>query len=275
MIHEIDPKRYNNAFKSKKPTEADCLLCYDNNRLLLQKNENGYTFPNCSMLPAECWQDADYLFSVDDMDFYLMPDTIDPQTGPFEFYPVQQMREFDPRWMGFAAITGWQLSRWKANHKFCSRCGEQMAPSVKERAFLCPSCGFIVYPRISPAVIVAVTDGDRILMINAKNAPPERYHLIAGFVEIGESLEQAVAREVKEEAGINVKNIRYYKNQPWSVTDTLMVGFTAELDGDDTLTPQESEISDAKWFSRSDLPVNASTASIGSELSNRFKAGLL
>ena len=275
MLHEIDPMRYCNAFKSNKPSESDYVLCYENNTVLLNKDAQGYSFPTFKQLPEALRKDADYLFAVDDVNFFLTQEKIDPASGVSEYCSVQSMREFDPRWMGFAAITGWQLNRWKSNHKYCSRCGEKMTKSAKERAFLCPSCGFVVYPRISPAIIVAVRDGERILLINQKGAPPDRYHLIAGFVEIGETLEQAVAREVKEEAGVNIKNIRYFGNQPWSISDTLMVGFTAELDGDDTLTPQESEISDAKWFNRAEVPASASTASIGGTMTGRFREGLL
>ncbi len=275
MIHEINPMRFNNAFKQKPPSEKDCFLYYESNKLLLQRSEEGLAFPRFRLLSTDLWQYAEYMFSIDDEAFYLLQTEFDSTAEPFELYPVRQFREFDPRWMAFAGITGWQLSRWKETHRFCGRCGERAAASANERAIVCPACGLIEYPKISPAVIVAVMDGDRLLMINSKNAPVDRYHLVAGFVEIGETLEQAVAREVREEAGINIKNIRYYKNQPWSISDTIMVGFIAELDGDDALTPQESEINDAKWFHRTEMPLNQTTASIGSEMTNSFRAGIL
>jgi NAD+ diphosphatase len=275
MIQEIEPRRFDNAFKLKKPTKSDFFLHYESNRLLLKKDEQGYSFPTFELLPEAFYEDAYYLFAIDDMSFFLLSRSVDTSPELFEFCPVQSLREYDPRWIAFAALTGWQLNRWKENHGFCSRCGTKTEVSTKERAYLCPACGFVVYPRISPAVIVAVINGEKILMINNKNAPPDRYHLIAGFVEIGETLEQAVSREVMEEAGVKIKNIRYYKNQPWSVSDTLMVGFLAELDGDDTLTPEESEISDAKWFLRAESPTSASSASIGGEITRRFINGTL
>ena len=123
-----------------------------------------------------------------------------------------------------------------------------------------------VYPHISPAVIVAVTDGKRLLMARSKTSSYKRYGLIAGFVEFGESFEDTVKRELQEEVGICVKNLRYYKSQPWAFSGAEMVGFLAELDGDDTLTVDENELTEAKWFSRDDIPASESNISIAQEL---------
>lgn len=146
-----------------------------------------------------------------------------------------------------------------------------MRRSARERAFVCPQCGIREYPKINPAIIVAVSDGDELLMIKSPGSTSGRYHLIAGYVEVGETFEQTVAREVMEEVGVKVKNIRYYKSQPWAFSDTIMVGFTAELDGERTpFVLQEEEIAEAKWVHRKDILQNTNQASIGSDLIRYF-----
>ena len=118
----------------------------------------------------------------------------------------------------------------------------------------CPDCGNMVFPKIAPAVIVGVTDGDRILMTKYADREYKKYALIAGFTEIGETAEQTVEREVMEEVGLSVKNIRYYKSQPWSFSDTLLFGFFAELDGDPEVHLDEHELALARWCTRDEIP---------------------
>ncbi len=120
-------------------------------------------------------------------------------------------------------------------------------------------------------MIVAVTDGDRLLMSRYKGRAYRGYALIAGFVEIGETFEETVRREVMEEVGLKVKNIRYYKSQPWAFTDTEMIGFFAELDGDDAIRLQEDELSEAGWYRRDEIPEDVSSISVGSEMKMAFK----
>lgn len=147
--------------------------------------------------------------------------------------------------------------------------------SQSERALVCPVCGQTEYPKICPAVIVAVTDGERLLMSRYRGRAYRGYALIAGFVEIGETFEETVRREVMEEVGLKVKNIRYYKSQPWAFTDTEMIGFFAELDGDDRIRLQEDELSEAGWYHRDEIPEDTSLISVGSEMKMAFKHGEL
>ena len=137
----------------------------------------------------------------------------------------------------------------------------------------CETCGFQAYPTISPCVIVGVYDGDRLLMTKYSGRAYTNYALIAGFVEIGESLEQAVRREVKEEVGLKVKNIKYYKSQPWPFTDTILAGFFAELDGDDTITLEEEELSLGVWLSRADIPPAERNISLTGDMQQAFRIG--
>ena len=111
------------------------------------------------------------------------------------------------------------------------------------------------FPKICPAVIVGVTDGNRILMSKYAGRSYKKYALLAGFTEIGETVEETVAREVMEEVGLKVKNIRYYKSQPWAFSDTLLMGFYCDLDGDAEVTLDEEELALAEWFERDEIPV--------------------
>ena len=129
------------------------------------------------------------------------------------------------------------------------------------------------YPKICPAVIIGVTDGDRILMSKYAGRTYKKYALLAGFTEIGETVEQTVAREVMEEVGLKVKNIRYYKSQPWAFSDTLLMGFYCDLDGSDEITLDREELSLAEWFERDKIPVEPSRDSLTNEMIIKFKLG--
>ena len=135
----------------------------------------------------------------------------------------------------------------------------------------CDSCGNRVYPKIAPAVIVGVTDGDRILMTKYSGRDYTRYALIAGFTEIGETAEETVAREVMEEVGLKVKNIRYYKSQPWGSESDLLLGYFCDLDGDDHITLDEEELSVAEWFHRDEMNVEDDGISLTREMMTTFR----
>ncbi len=154
---------------------------------------------------------------------------------------------------GFLAGRALQILNWERNNRFCGRCGERMMPRQDERAMRCPACGFLQYPRLSPAVIVSVLRGDTLLLVHNNRFPSGRYSLLAGFVEAGETFEDCVSREIEEEVGIRVKNIRYLSSQPWPFPDSLMVGFTAEWAAGE-LQPDGVEIGDARWFTREAMP---------------------
>jgi len=170
--------------------------------------------------------------------------------------------------VGLAARAN-QIVRWDEAHTYCGRCGEKMVHKPDERAKNCPACRLVNYPRISPAVIVAVTRGDRILLGRASRFPTRFYSVLAGFVEPGESLEDCLHREVAEEVGIRIKDIRYFGSQPWPFPDSLMVGFTAAYAGGQ-LVLDKKEILDADWFTADSLPQTPGKFSIAGRLIERF-----
>ena len=148
-----------------------------------------------------------------------------------------------------------------------------MIHDEKERLMRCPDCGQMEYPKICPAVIVGVTDHDRIVLTKYAGRAYKKYALIAGFAETGETIEDTVRREVKEEVGLHVKNIRFYKSQPWSFSDTLLMGFFCELDGSDKIKMDEEELAVAQWCNREEVPVQEEDISLTSEMMCIFRQG--
>ncbi|BFM49565.1 NAD(+) diphosphatase [Marinomonas sp. THO17] len=159
-----------------------------------------------------------------------------------------------------------QLSTWDRDHQFCGRCGTGLQEKHhQEHTKICPKCHLRHYPRISPCVIVSIRYDNRILLARGPQAPKDRYSNIAGFVEAGETLEQAVAREVREEVGIAVKNIRYISSQPWSFPHQLMTGFFADYQSG-KITPAPGEIEEADWWHIDNLPTIPNPATISGQL---------
>jgi NAD+ diphosphatase len=148
-----------------------------------------------------------------------------------------------------------------------------MEKKQDERAMLCPVCHNVEYPKISPGIIVAVTNGDQILLTKYAHRTNPHYALIAGFNEVGETLEETVHREVMEEVGLQVKHLRYYKNQPWSFSDSLLVGFFADLDGTPDIHRDASELATAEWRLRKDIPSNTLDISLTHEMIHLFQKG--
>lgn len=162
-----------------------------------------------------------------------------------------------------------QLITWDRTHQYCGHCATPMQQAKGERAKRCPKCSLRQYPRLSPAVIMLIYKGEEILLARAPRFREGMYSVLAGFVEPGESLEETVAREVREEVGIEIKNIRYFGSQPWPFPDSLMVGFIAEYDKG-AIVPDLMEIEAAAWFHKSNLPPVPGRLSIARKLIDWF-----
>ena len=271
MIQDIAPHRLDRRYDTRPAADGDIALCYQKGTVLLEVVGEDYALPRFGkQLPVS---DARHLFELDGDDCFMVMNPPAEAPEGCRYVPYMELRAVRPQEVAFAAITGAQLHRWYGSRKFCGRCGQKMEPSNIERAMVCPDCGLIEYPKICPAVIVAVINGDKLMVTRYADRPFRGWALIAGFVEIGETLEDTVRREVMEEVGVKVKNLRYYKNQPWSFTDTLLCGFYCDLDGDDTVTLDTAELKEAHWLSREELPPRQNEASLTAEMMERFRLG--
>jgi len=289
MIQDISPKKMFNQYNPQASAkDSDLVLVFEGRKVLLKKSDN-LQLPVVSDFAKNT--EFTYLFKIDDCEFYhpakgfdfakanvaSIEDVLADGTtgGPeFDYMDITDLREnyrLDKHLL-FAILTGKHLADWYAINHFCGRCGEAMQHSGTERAMLCPSCKNAVYPRIMPAVIVGVRNGDRLLLTRYRRGYGHNA-LVAGFVEIGETLEETVAREVMEEAGLKVKNISYYKSQPWGMASDILSGFYCDVDGDDTIRMDEGELKYAAWVERSEIELQPDDASLTNEMMKMFKEG--
>jgi len=314
MLQDIWPHRLRNQFTDKTdPTPDSPVFCFRKADLLTassrddameeeidQSGEHGkISMPEAGTAGSEekdfyrmrgrylklptvkqLGQDREYifLFSMDGGAFFLLSGDIADEDIPegFEFKNIRTMRSeaYGPQHRLFAAITAYQLANWYRDNRFCGTCGTPTVHSDTERAVRCPKCGRTIYPRIIPAVIVGVLNGDKILLTKYAGREFPFYALIAGFTEIGETFEETVQREVMEEAGIRVKNIRYYKSQPWGIVDDLLAGFYCDVDGDPTIHMDRTELKEALWCTRDEVVLQPTSHSLTNEMMTRFKKGL-
>lgn len=276
MIQDIAPHIYHNEYRPIPPTDESYLLCFEGDQVFLKSFDGELhflKFQDVPTFPRTLSLDLIYLFSIDGDSFYLTRPDYLPDNDSFVRESTRIFRDGKPKWLAFAGITALQLSRWYESRRFCGHCGQALLHSTEERMLYCPDCKRMEYPKISPAVIVGILHNDKILMSKYAGRTTTHYALIAGFAEIGETIEDTVKREVYEEVGLHVKNLRYYKSQPWSFSDTLLFGFYAELDGDDSITLDTHELATAGWFSREEAPLQPLDISLTSEMIRKFKSG--
>ena len=278
-IHGI----YHNEYQELIPEQDDCVMFVQGRSVLMSRDsEQTIRYITYGQLMEASGGDisADacrYLFSIENQGItekYFLGNShmLTPQLmEKYEYRQQNVFRTMKPEDKAFAGITACQLANWYESTQFCGKCGTRLEHDKVERMMKCPKCGAMHYPKISPAVIVAVTNGDKILMTKYAGRDYKKYALIAGFTEIGETIEDTVRREVMEEVGIHVKNIRYYKSQPWSFTDTILMGFYCELDGEDTITMDAHELSVAEWIQRENIPTEYDGISLTNEMIMRFK----
>lgn len=275
MLQDIFPHIYHNEFVKKEIEPADYLLIYQGDSVLAQAETDLLQLPRLEQIQSylpEGWR-ATHLFTIDEEHYYLLELIELAAPEGWTYIPSGKYRDMRPQERAFACGAAESLHRWFVGNRFCGRCGAQMGKSEIERALVCPECGNTVYPKICPGVIVAVVDGDRILLTQYAGRRYTRHALIAGFTEIGESVEQTVYREVMEEVGLRVKNLHFYKSQPWVLSDTLLMGFYAQLDGEEKIRLQEDELATAQFFHRSEIPQDYSLISLTGEMIDNFRNG--
>lgn len=280
MLQDLSFGHLDNQYHEKKPQPQDQVLCMRGGDILIHRNpDNTLALPCWEQVAGNCenWHrwggmQTQFVFSMQEEDYYLWMGEAENLPG-FAYESAASLRQTVSKEICFAAMTGWHLFTWYRNNQFCGRCGTKTEHDHKERMVRCVNCGNTIYPRISPAVIVAVTNGDRLVLSKYAGRAYTRFALIAGFVEIGETAEECVAREVMEEVGLKVKNIRYYKSQPWGIAGNLLSGFYCDLDGDDTIQIDENELSMAGWYDRHNLPAEDDGISLTREMIRVFSEG--
>jgi NAD+ diphosphatase len=188
----------------------------------------------------------------------------------YEFQPLRQaaLHILSPTLFQYAG-KGMQILDWDKTHQFCSRCGKSVAQTQAERVKICPECQLTFYPRISPTIIVAIKRDNKILLARSPHFKEKMYSILAGFIEPGESAEDAVHREVKEEVGIEIQNLRYQLSQPWPFSNSLMLGFTGDYKSGEIVV-DGVEISEANWYSKDALPQLPTPISISRKLIDMF-----
>lgn len=281
---------FDNQFAHKKAIEESKIIFSYDKKVLVFRNKkdqehnefnesqtgwNDHPIPKVGMdFPmykdvSQYVTDETYLFSVEETGFYWVDldefgikaeavieaiiEALTSDSLEIALVNAHQFRAADPKEMCMVGMVACQMISWYTKNRFCPTCGQRLEKDEKERMLRCYHCGNTVYPRINPAVIVAVTRGEELLLTRYRGRGYKNYALIAGFVEMGESLEQCVQREVMEEAGIKVKNIRYYGSQPWGFADNLLAGYVCDADDDGEITMDQEELSVAEWVNRKDI----------------------
>jgi NAD+ diphosphatase len=265
--------RYTPAYIPQTQTEKpERWFIFQKDRMLTRMTQTGPEVPDRSDLSyfAGLPSFSHYLGELDQNDCYCMSvdENIElPQE--LQFNNLRALAGQIEEDIFMLAGRAYQILHWDKLSQFCGRCGAPNRMKIDERAKQCDACGNIVYPRISPAIIIAIIKDDQILLAHNKNFRANMYSVIAGFMEPGEEFEDTAIREVNEEVSIQIKNIRYFASQSWPFPDSLMVGFTAEYASGE-IKVDGVEIEHADWFDRDHLPEIPTTVSISGRLIRWF-----
>lgn len=281
MLQDLVYGRLENEFYHLQPNAEDLAICFQNDQVLLKQEGDLLLLPTVAEVTAlsEQWnpwyeEGLRYVFRIQEKNCFLwLGDLREEDCVAFSLEPVRLLRYKAANDLCFAAWTAWHLYVWYRNNRFCGCCGSRTVHDSAERMLRCPDCGNMIFPKISPAVIVGVTDGERLLMSKYAGRDYTHYALIAGYTEIGETLEQTVQREVLEEVGLKVKNIRYYKSQPWGIDGNVLMGFYCDLDGSDTIHIDRKELALAEWHQRNALPAKDDGMTLTREMIRIFGEG--
>lgn len=263
MIQDIQPSRFDLSYLQLDPAYEDTVLVFEGKKLAV-KGLDPLRLPTYRDIHGP----VQYLFSIDETHYFLALE----KQEQLSYQDIHRLRHQQPKKEQFAAVTAYHLYVWYAKHRYCGVCGKPMVPAHSERALRCPSCHNRIYPTIMPAIIVGVIHNDSILVTRYAHRTYKGHALIAGFCEIGETPEDTIRREVMEEVGLHVKNIRYYKSQPWGFDLNLLLGFFCELDGDPTITLEQEELAKARFISQDELDDKPDDLSLTNDMMMFFKA---
>ncbi|TLX71058.1 NAD(+) diphosphatase [Labilibacter sediminis] len=270
MIQDIYPHQFSNKYiAGSQINENDYIFHFKGISLLLKQNKQGFEFPRKKDL-KQCDSEGIFLFSLNDTRCFLIWDCQAIDHTDLAYHEANSLTTKSQAEIDWCSAVALHLKNWYEQHKYCGKCGSRNQLSNTERAIECTSCQHILYPNISPAIIVAIISDDKILLARGANWTNGMFSLVAGYVDIGETIENAVKREVKEEVGVDIKNIRYYKSQPWPFSGSMMIGFIAEADSKQTINIDQHEIAEAAWYTRDNLPTIPPQRSIAGEIIKKF-----
>ncbi len=271
MLQEIAPHHYHPEYESRAPQEADLVCVFDGRDALIGEGR----YPTVAEVRALGVTDDQltYLFRVDDRVFYLLREVTDTVRAGLVRTDINACRRMAEPYMTLVGATALHLHRWYRAHRFCGACGAPAVHDKNERMMRCPVCGQMMFPQIMPAVVVAIRSGDRILLTKYADRETPRYALVAGFVEIGETLEDTAHREVMEEVGLKLKNLKYQGNQPWGFSNNQMFGFWADVEGDDTIHMDATELREAVWMDRENVPATPHAPDLTHTMMEMFRLG--
>ncbi len=274
MIQDIYPHKLDIAYRAGQKPDYDSIIIHFSGRKFLcsADAEGKIILPSFSELKAYP-MDLVYLFALDEKKIFLDLEKDQKEIPGSVYKDISIFRSGAPKEVLFALTTAYHLSVWHNSNLYCGCCGAKTVHDEKERMLRCPKCGNMIYPKIMPSVIVGVRNGNSLLLTRYNRPEARLAALVAGFCEIGETAESTVRREVMEETGLNVKNIRYYGSQPWGITaGGLLLGFWCDVDGDDTIHVDGDEIAEAAWIKREDLSeyLSSDAASLTSDMIKTF-----
>ena len=298
MIHELENKHFDNQYRpDTSPEVSDYIFIFGKlgngqDGAYLRVTDEGIGVPRAGEIADALKTDISeieqtYLFSIDEDVFRLADDGLAEKLAEIDAvelelaglggYGLESMRTLrccQPKDMCMAGMTANHLHSWYRDNRFCGRCGAETTHDPYLRMMKCPDCGNMIFPRLNPAVTVALRHEDKLLVSRYANRPGlTRPALIAGFVEIGETAEECVIREVMEEVGLKVGKVEYYGTQPWGFAGNLQMGYVAEVEGSDNIVLDEDELASAQFIGRDDLEPDPNPSSLTGQMINDFLEG--
>ena len=286
----MNPYDLNISYEPASAEDGDSFLTFPGHQVLGAFRASGLVLPTVGEARASGILPADapltFLFSMGDRRFFTARDLDCPALPGYEPLASRTVRHAYPRDTAFAASLGSMIANWYDRTRFCGRCGHENVHDARERMMYCPACGSMYYPQICPSIIVAILHEGKLLVTrynpehkmigNGKvEKPTPHYALVAGYIESGESAEEAVVREVWEEVGLNVRNIRYYSSQPWPFTSALLLGYVCEVDGDPAVRLSDGELTEAEFKAPEELTDRSCEIALTSRMIEAFRTGKL
>ncbi len=277
MLQDIYPHILDISFKAgQTPDERSLIVHFKDNTFFCKKREDGaLLLPAYAVYPRKD-PELVYLFELDTRKVFLDLGEEKLSSEGYSYENINIFRSAAPKELLFTVMTAYHLNVWHFDNRYCGRCGTKTVHDDKERMLRCPKCGHTIYPRIMPSVIVGVRNGDSLLLTRYNRPGARLSALVAGFCEIGETGEDTVRREVLEETRLKVKNIRYYKSQPWGITaGGLLLGYWCDVEDESEICVDGEELAEAVWVNREDLKeyISDSYSTLTAEMIGVFASG--